>query len=78
MGLTDVIRKEAWSFHRTISGVRLCWVLEESEGLEGFGVWDWGLGVGIWGLGLGRALGLGFKVWGLEIRVSSLGTGGWS
>ena len=25
----DVIRKEAWSFYRSISGVRLCWELEE-------------------------------------------------
>ena len=24
----DVIRKEAWRFYRTISGVRLCWALE--------------------------------------------------
>ena len=29
---TDVIRKEAWSFDRAISGVRLCWELEEPEG----------------------------------------------
>ena len=28
----DVIRKEAWSFYRTISGVRLCWELEEPKG----------------------------------------------
>ena len=25
----DVVRKEAWSFYRTISDVRLCWELEE-------------------------------------------------
>ena len=28
----DVIRKQAWPFYRTISGVRLCWELEEPEG----------------------------------------------
>ena len=28
-GGPDVIRKEAWSFYRTSSGVRLCWELEE-------------------------------------------------
>ena len=28
----DVIRKEAWSFYRIISGVRLCWELEEPKG----------------------------------------------
>ena len=28
----DVIRKEAWPFCRTISGVRPCWELEEPEG----------------------------------------------
>jgi hypothetical protein len=27
-----VIRKEAWPFYRTISGVRLCWELGESKG----------------------------------------------
>ena len=31
-GGLDVIRKEAWSFYRTISGVRLCWELEEPKG----------------------------------------------
>ena len=31
-GGLDVIRKEAWPFYRTSSGVRLCWVLEEPEG----------------------------------------------
>jgi len=30
-----VIRKEAWSFYRTISGVRLCWELEETKGPNG-------------------------------------------
>jgi len=34
-GGADVIRKEAWSFYRTISGVRLCWELEEPQGPEG-------------------------------------------
>ena len=34
-GGPDVIRKEAWRFYRTISGVRLCWKLEEPEGLKG-------------------------------------------
>jgi len=28
----DVTRKEAWSFYRTISGVRLWWELEEPKG----------------------------------------------
>ena len=32
IGGLDVIRKEAWPFHRTISGVRLCWELEEPKG----------------------------------------------
>ena len=31
----DVIRKEAWSFYRTISGVSLCWELDEPEGPKG-------------------------------------------
>ena len=31
----DVIRQEAWSFYRTIYGVRLYWVLEESKGPKG-------------------------------------------
>ena len=31
----DVIRKEAWPFYRTISGVRLCWELEEPKGPKG-------------------------------------------
>ena len=34
-GGLDVIRKEAWSFYRTSSGVRLCWELEEPEGPKG-------------------------------------------
>ena len=34
-GGPDVIRKEAWPFYRTISGVRLCWELEEPEGSKG-------------------------------------------
>ena len=34
-GGPDVIRKEAWSFYRTISGVRLCWELEEPKGPKG-------------------------------------------
>ena len=31
-----VIRKEACPFSRTISGVRLCWELEEPKGSKGF------------------------------------------
>ena len=31
-GGLDAIRKEAWPFYRTISGVRLCWELEEPQG----------------------------------------------
>ena len=31
-GGPDVIRKEAWPFYRTISGVRLCWELQEPKG----------------------------------------------
>ena len=31
----DVIQKEAWPFYRTISGVRLYWVLEEPKGPKG-------------------------------------------
>ena len=34
-GGLDVIRKDAWSFYRTISGVRLCWELEEPKGPKG-------------------------------------------
>ena len=34
-GGADVIRKEAWPFYRTISGVRLCWELEEPKGPKG-------------------------------------------
>ena len=30
-----MIRKEAWPFYRTISGVRLCWELEEPKGPKG-------------------------------------------
>ena len=39
-GGVDVIRKEAWPFYRTISDVRLCWVLEEPKGPKGTGVCD--------------------------------------
>jgi hypothetical protein len=35
LGGLDVIRKEAWSFYRTISGVRLYWELEEPKVPEG-------------------------------------------
>jgi hypothetical protein len=34
-GGADVIRKEAWSFYRTIFGVRLCWEFEEPKKSEG-------------------------------------------
>ena len=34
-GTHDVIRKEAWLFCRTSSGVRLCWELEEPTGPQG-------------------------------------------
>ena len=34
-GGLDVIRKEAWPFYRTISGVRLYRVLEEPKGPKG-------------------------------------------
>ena len=30
-----MIQKEAWSFYRTISGVRLYWVLEKPKGSKG-------------------------------------------
>ena len=33
--LPGVIRQEAWPFYRTISGVRLCWELEEPKGPKG-------------------------------------------
>ena len=36
----DVIRKEAWLFCRTTSGVRLCWELEEPRGPEGSHTWE--------------------------------------
>ena len=32
---TSCSPKEAWSFYRTISGVRLCWELEEPKGPKG-------------------------------------------
>ena len=35
VGGPDVIRKEAWSFHRKKSGVRLCWELPEPKGPKG-------------------------------------------
>ena len=35
LGGADVIRKEAWPLYRTISGVRLCWKLEEPKGPKG-------------------------------------------
>ena len=38
-GGADVIRKEAWPFYRTISGVRLCWELEEPKGPEASRGW---------------------------------------
>ena len=31
----DVIRKEAWSFYRRNSGIRLCWELEDPKGPAG-------------------------------------------
>ena len=34
-GGLDVIRKEAWPFYRTCSGVRLYWELEEPKGPKG-------------------------------------------
>ena len=34
-GGLDVVRKEAWPFYRTISGVRICWELEEPKGPRG-------------------------------------------
>ena len=33
-GGLDVIRKKAWPFYKTNSGVRLCWELEEPKGLK--------------------------------------------
>jgi len=35
IGGLDVIRKEAWPFYRTSSGVRLCWEHEEPKGPKG-------------------------------------------
>ena len=43
-GEPDVIRKEAWSFYRTSSGVRLCWELEEPKGPNGLN-YGWSLAV---------------------------------
>ena len=37
----EVIRKEAWSFYRTISGVRLCKELEEPKGPKRDAAWLW-------------------------------------
>ena len=39
-GAPDVIRKEAWPFYRTSSGVRLCWELEEPKGPKGRALLD--------------------------------------
>ena len=40
----DVIREEAWSFYRTISGGRLCWELKEPKGPK-WGMFErWGKG----------------------------------
>ena len=36
-GGPDVIRKEAWRFYRTSSGVRLCWELKEPKGPQASG-----------------------------------------
>ena len=46
--ISDVIRKDAWSFYRTISGVRLCWELEGPKGPESVGADHdhWGVGQG--------------------------------
>ena len=49
-GVPDAIRKKAWPFYRTGSGVRLYWELEESkgpEGVRGFGLEVWELGFNI-------------------------------
>ena len=35
-GGLDLIRMEAWPFYRTLSGVRLCWELEEPKGPNGW------------------------------------------
>ena len=43
-GGLDVIRKEAWPFYRTSSGVHLCWQLEEPKGPKRKG----GLGRAVW------------------------------
>ena len=40
-GGLDVIRKEAWPFYRTSSGVRLCWELEEPKGAHCMHVHLW-------------------------------------
>ena len=34
-GGPDVIRKKAWPFYKTISGVFLCWELKEPKGPKG-------------------------------------------
>ena len=41
----NVIRKEAWLFCRSSSGVRLCWELEEPSGEKGADEFDVWLGI---------------------------------
>ena len=58
-GGADVIRKEAWSFYRTISCVRLCWELEELKVPKGLGRWSsQGIQLAEGGDGLGEVGGL--------------------
>ena len=42
-GGPDVIRKKVWSFYRTISGVLLCWELDNRKGHEGPTAGRWGV-----------------------------------
>ena len=58
-----MIRKEAWSFYRKSSGVRLCWELEEPKGPKGC-VWVEQLTLTKRDeKGLGKTLGLFTKRW---------------
>ena len=52
-----MIRKEAWPFYGTISGVRLCWELEKPSGPEGHRILKMIVSYGIWAfLGVSRGL----------------------
>ena len=74
-----MIRKDAWPFNRTISGVRLCWELEEPKGPEGFELKIESLGSRVRGSGcrvyneLEHFRGVGVPLPGVWLRVDGSG-----